>query len=97
MRATLANAAALTLLGAALAIAQGTARPQPKSPDDVERLTAAQTQEALAAGTAVLVDTRDPGSYDTEHAKGAVSYFRVETGPTGATLPREKLVITYCT
>ena len=97
MRATLTAAALLTLLGAAVAAAQGDSRPRASNQDQIERLSAAQAQQAVAAGTALLVDTRDPSAFDQEHAKGAVSFYRVETGSAGPELPREKLIITYCT
>ncbi|QQR72234.1 MAG: rhodanese-like domain-containing protein [Holophagales bacterium] len=92
-----AVAAMLSLLGATVALAQDAPRPRPKSPDDIERLSTDQVKQALASGDAVLVDVRDPGVYDQEHAKGALSYYRYNSGKAGPELPKSKLIITYCT
>ena len=97
MKRPIAIAAALALLGGVLALAQGEATPRPKSQDEVRRISAEQAKKALDAGTAVLVDVRDLGVYNAEHAKGAISYNSVNAEAGGAGLPKDKLIITYCT
>src|SRR3989442_15344599 len=50
--------------------------PRNTAPDDgpaVSRLTPAEAHELLAAGRAVLVDTRDARVFDNAHAAGALS------------------------
>ena len=97
MRIKLVAATALALVGASLALAQGEAKPRPKSPDEVERISVADAKAALEGKTALLVDVRDPSAFDQEHAKGALSFFRLDSGPGGVALPKHKLIITYCT
>lgn len=61
------------------------------------RISLADTQEKLASGEAVLVDVRLPGAYAEGHAKGAINVPATEVASHLAQLPRDKMIITYCT
>ncbi len=81
------------------AFAQPQATPQP--PADplaaARRISAEEARQALAKGEAVLVDVRAKESYDQEHAKGALLIPVSEIAGRAGELPKDKLVITYCT
>lgn len=64
---------------------------------EARRIPATEALEALAKGTAVLVDVRGAESYASEHAKGALSIPVHEIAARASELPKDKLIITYCT
>lgn len=70
--------------------------PAPRPPD-ARRITATEAREAVAKGTAVLVDVRGAESHGAEHAKGALSIPVNEIAARASELPKDKLIITYCT
>jgi hypothetical protein len=70
--------------------------PAPR-PAEARRITFAEAREALAKGTAVLVDVRGAESYVAEHAKDALSIPVNEIAARASELPKDKLIITYCT
>lgn len=59
-------------------------------------------QERLAAGTAVLVDVREPSEWNQGHVEGAIALpnSKIQKGldptVTARLIPREKTVYTYC-
>jgi hypothetical protein len=65
--------------------------------DSARRIGAAEARQALAKGEAVLVDVRAKESYDAEHAKGALLIPLGEITSRAGSLPKDKLIITYCT
>lgn len=85
----------LSLAFAVLWTAPVRAGDQPQA--EARRVTAAEAREALAKGTAVLVDVRAADSYASEHAKGAVSIPLSQVAARAGELPKDKLIITYCT
>lgn len=71
--------------------------PSGAAQDDAQRISVAEAREALAKGTAVLVDVRGAGAYQAEHAKGALSIPLSDVAGRAGELPKDKLIITYCT
>ena len=65
--------------------------------DTARRISAAEARQALAKGKAVLVDVRPKEAYDASHAQGAISLPLSDLGSRAGELPKDKLVITYCT
>jgi 3-mercaptopyruvate sulfurtransferase SseA len=61
------------------------------------RISAEEAKQAVEKGTAVLVDVRPKESYDAEHAAGALTLPLPEIPTRANELPKDKLVITYCT
>jgi 3-mercaptopyruvate sulfurtransferase SseA len=61
------------------------------------RISAADARKAVEKGEAVLVDVRAKESYDAEHAQGAILLPVYEIPARANELPKDKLVITYCT
>jgi 3-mercaptopyruvate sulfurtransferase SseA len=71
---------------------------QPPAPhtDDTRRISIEETQAAVAAGNAVIIDVRDEVSYKTNHIKGAQSIPLQQFDKRMSELPAGKLIITYC-
>jgi len=88
-----APAHGLTPQPQAAAPAETPARPT----EEARRISAAEARQALAKGKAVLVDVRPKESYDASHAQGAISLPLTDLGSRAGELPKDKLVITYCT
>jgi 3-mercaptopyruvate sulfurtransferase SseA len=61
------------------------------------RVSAVETREALAKGKAVLVDVRSKEAYEASHAQGAISIPLAAIDARAGELPKNKLVVTYCT
>jgi 3-mercaptopyruvate sulfurtransferase SseA len=61
------------------------------------RISGEEARQALAKGEAVLVDVRAKEAYDAGHAKGAISLPLSDLSTRMGELPKDKLVITYCT
>jgi rhodanese-related sulfurtransferase len=70
---------------------------------NIPRITAEELKKMIDKGEAVVtVDTRDSGSYDAGHIKGAVNlYYDPTSDPMTRqmmliALPMDKLIVTYC-
>jgi rhodanese-related sulfurtransferase len=70
---------------------------------EVSRVTVEELKNMIDKGTdMVIVDTRDAGSYDFGHIKGAVNiYYNSAGDPTERSmmlmaLPMDKLIVIYC-
>ncbi|HEV7786549.1 MAG TPA: rhodanese-like domain-containing protein [Thermoanaerobaculia bacterium] len=73
------------------------AAPAAPTQETARRIPAAEARQALAKGEAVLVDVRPKESYAASHAQGAISLPLSDLGSRAGELPKDKLVITYCT
>jgi rhodanese-related sulfurtransferase len=69
----------------------------PADGSEARRMTAAEVRQAVAKGEAVLVDVRAKDSYDFSHAQGALSIPLAQITDRAGELPKDKLVVTYCT
>ena len=77
-----------------------TALPQATQPlpyPDVPRISVSETADQLAQGDVVLVDVRSKASYDKAHAAGSVSIPEEEVASRLDELPRDRLLVLYCT
>jgi 3-mercaptopyruvate sulfurtransferase SseA len=71
---------------------------QPPNPAEAAtRITAADLKQKLDAGQAVVYDTRAKTAYDQEHIKGALSMPSGEVAERTGELPKDKLIVFYCT
>ena len=99
-------AAALLAL---LALAVGAAGQQPNGPaavspptqnqnpgDGARRITPAEARAALDKGEAIIVDVRGESSYEAGHVKGARLIPYSDLVARIDELPRDKMIITYC-
>ena len=72
-------------------------KPAPPPADNARRITAAELHDLWQKGDVVIIDTRDESAYKDEHIKGSISM------PTGSVLgrvdelPRNKMIVAYCT
>ncbi len=64
--------------------------------DGVRRVTPAEAREAVAQGKAIIVDVRGEDSYNAGHIKGARWINLNDIGSRTGELPRNKMIITYC-
>jgi 3-mercaptopyruvate sulfurtransferase SseA len=62
--------------------------------DGVPRITVAEAREALEKGTAIIVDVRSESSYHVGHILGAL--WMPDIASRTKELPRDKMIITYC-
>lgn len=88
----------LCLITGASAFAQPQTTSKPSAdPADARRISGEEARQAVAKGEAVLVDVRDKQAYDAGHAKGAVALPLSDLPSRAGELPKDKLIITYCT
>jgi 3-mercaptopyruvate sulfurtransferase SseA len=64
--------------------------------DGVRRIRLAELRDALTKGEAVVVDVRGEVEYSLGHIKGALSMPLGLIKERAASLPRDKLIVTYC-
>ncbi|MDQ2921942.1 MAG: rhodanese-like domain-containing protein [Acidobacteriota bacterium] len=74
-----------------------TASPATKTPaDGVRRVTVVELKDLLAKDEAVVIDVRNEESYKAAHIKGAKLIPEAEVGKRSDELPKNKLIVTYC-
>jgi predicted sulfurtransferase len=89
-------AAFLSVLAAApVSDAIGSPSPQANG-DGARRIKASEAREALKNGSAVLIDVRGDASYKAGHIKGALSMPLADVRSRAKELPKDKLIIAYC-
>jgi hypothetical protein len=64
--------------------------------DGVKRVTTVEARDALANGTAVIIDVRPATAYQQNHIKGSVNIPLDQIESRLSELPRDKTIITYC-
>ena len=73
------------------------ASPATKVPaDGARRVTVAELKDMLAKNEAVVIDVRNEDSYKAAHIKGAKLIPEVEVVKRSDELPKDKLIVTYC-
>ena len=69
----------------------------PKDEESVPRISVAALKNAMAAGTVLLVDTRDPQSFADGHLPGAIVISFADIPKKAAELKAaKKAIVTYC-
>jgi 3-mercaptopyruvate sulfurtransferase SseA len=64
--------------------------------DGVRRITTVELRAALDRGSAIVIDTRPLESYKQNHIKGSISIPVDEVANRIGELPRDKMIVTYC-
>ena len=64
---------------------------------DVARIEAAEAKKLVDKGEAILVDVRARAAWDMGHLQGALHIPTDEVTAHLSQLPKNKLIITYCT
>ena len=71
--------------------------PAPPAPSDgARRVTVTELKDLLARNEAIVLDVRNQTSYDLGHIRGARLIPEAEVVGHIAELPRNKLIVTYC-
>src|SRR6266550_3152670 len=78
----------------ATAPAQQTAPVQ--SSDNVRRITPAELKDEIARNDVVIIDVRGEAAYKTGHIKGSRLIPATEILAHVDELPRDKMIVTYC-
>jgi predicted sulfurtransferase len=68
--------------------------PQPS--DGARRITTTELQDLLAKNQAVVIDVRNEASYNAGHIRGAKLIPEAEIPNHLSELPKDKLIVTYC-
>ena len=75
----------------------GVASAPPAQPaDSVRRVTIEELKTMLAENKAVVIDVRGDAAYKTGHIKGARMIPAAEIDKHADELPKDKLIVTYC-
>lgn len=70
----------------------------PTTVSEVPRITVEELKERLDNGEAIVVaDTRSPSSFDASHIAGAISVPVTEVTAHLDELPRDQVIVLYCT
>ena len=64
--------------------------------DGVKRVTTSELKDMLDKGTAIVVDVRTDEQYKAGHIKGALHIPEAEIAARSDELPRDKMIVTYC-
>ena len=64
--------------------------------DGVRRVTVPELKDLLARNEALVVDVRNQASFDMGHIRGAKLIPEAEVATRVDELPKNKLVVTYC-
>ena len=64
--------------------------------DGVKRITTVELRDALEKGTALVVDVRGDTYYKQSHIKGSISIPLEQVAARTGELPRDKMIVTYC-
>ena len=82
----------------ASAAAPGTAQPAPPTvvADGVRRVTPTELRDMLAKNEAVVIDVRNAEAYNAAHVQGAKLIPEAEVANRSGELPKNKLIVTYC-
>ena len=70
--------------------------PPAQPADSVRRVTIDELKTMLAENKAVVVDVRGDAAYKTGHIKGARMIPAAEIDKHADELPKDKLIVTYC-
>ena len=69
----------------------------PPPADNAKRITAQEAYEFYKKGNVLVVDTRNEVAYKENHIKGAILIPAGDILSKVDELPRDKMIITYCT
>lgn len=64
--------------------------------DGVRRVTPTELQAMLSRDEAVVIDVRNQEAYNTAHVRGAKLIPESEVAKRSDELPKNKLIVTYC-
>jgi len=68
----------------------------PQFADGVRRITPVELRDMLARNEAVVIDVRTDDAYNVAHIKGAKLIHDSDVAKRSDELPKNKLIVTYC-
>src|ERR1044072_2838899 len=68
----------------------------PQAADGVRRVTVKELQDLVAKNQALIIDVRNQQAYDPGHIRGSRLIPEAEVVNHSAELPKDKLIVTYC-
>lgn len=68
----------------------------PAPSDGVRRITPVELHDLLAKNEAVVIDVRNEAAYNQGHIRGAKLIPEAEVANHASELPKDKLIVTYC-
>lgn len=68
----------------------------PTPADGVRRVTVTELNDMLANNQAYVIDVRTQASFDAGHIRGARLIPEAEVKNHSAEMPKDKLIVTYC-
>jgi 3-mercaptopyruvate sulfurtransferase SseA len=76
-----------------------TQQPQTQQPpsDGAPRITAQELHDLWQKNHVLIVDTRGEAAWQQSHIKGSIAIGVTEFGARVDELPRDKMIVTYCT
>ena len=69
----------------------------PTPADGVRRITVSELQEMMKKNEVFIVDVRNEDAYNTSHIRGAKLIPLNDVEKRSGELPKDKLIVTYCT
>src|SRR5688572_16704750 len=72
------------------------AQQQQQPNDGVRRITTAELEDLMKQNKVVVVDVRNQEAYDIGHIRGAKWIPVPQVGERTKELPRDKMIVTYC-
>ena len=91
----LAAAISFAMSGAHRAAASGLSLAQ-ASTEEAPRIKPEEVRELLKKEKAILVDVRAEAAYKSGHVKGALNIPYADIRDRAKELPRDKMIVTYC-
>jgi 3-mercaptopyruvate sulfurtransferase SseA len=70
---------------------------QTPAPDNARRITAEELHKLWEKNDVLIIDTRSESAYKDEHIKGSISVPSNDVGNKIDELPRNKMIVAYCT
>jgi 3-mercaptopyruvate sulfurtransferase SseA len=77
-------------------VSPSSAQPPTVQADGVRRVTVTELKDLLAKNEALVIDVRNQASYDMGHIRGSRLIPEAEVASHIDELPRNKLIVTYC-
>jgi len=68
----------------------------PQAADGVRRVTINELQALMAQNKAIVIDVRNQQAYDSGHIRSSRLIPEAEVASHSAELPKDKLIVTYC-
>jgi 3-mercaptopyruvate sulfurtransferase SseA len=64
--------------------------------DGVRRITVPELKDAVDKNAVLIIDARGPDQYAVEHIKGSINILEGNLDTYINSLPRDKMIVTYC-